>query len=420
MNRIILIGNGFDLAHGLKTSYHDFITYIWEKKIDYIIESQSFNDPDNDVEFIIPSHTYGFYKFHELGGLSYEKFKEYIKDPYRIKIKFNNKFLEHITESCCLNNWVDVEKEYYNLLKKSFGSSSNINIEQLNKDFTCIKRYLKEYLLTLNINKDLRKNEISSNVFEDFKIKDFSQLFLNDFVNRILDWTNTLGFGPPPIDDPNRKIKDYFREFPYLRNKKGVLELLNHNNASDYYSSMIPKDILLLNFNYTDTSDIYKEDGNGNINLKELHIHGEIKNDNNPMIFGFGDEIDDFYQEIENLDDNKYLENIKSTRYHETDNYRLLLEFINSSPFQIFIFGHSCGLSDRTLLNTIFEHKNCISIKPFYYLIKKGEDNYSNIVRNISRHFKDKASLRDKVVNKTYCTQLCESNVNEPVENSAF
>ena len=25
MNRIILIGNGFDLAHGLRTSYADFI-----------------------------------------------------------------------------------------------------------------------------------------------------------------------------------------------------------------------------------------------------------------------------------------------------------------------------------------------------------------------------------------------------------
>ena len=25
MNRLVLIGNGFDLAHGLKTSYTDFI-----------------------------------------------------------------------------------------------------------------------------------------------------------------------------------------------------------------------------------------------------------------------------------------------------------------------------------------------------------------------------------------------------------
>ena len=29
MNRIILIGNGFDLAHGLKTSYADFIDWYW-------------------------------------------------------------------------------------------------------------------------------------------------------------------------------------------------------------------------------------------------------------------------------------------------------------------------------------------------------------------------------------------------------
>jgi len=30
MNRIVLIGNGFDLAHGLKTSYADFINWYWE------------------------------------------------------------------------------------------------------------------------------------------------------------------------------------------------------------------------------------------------------------------------------------------------------------------------------------------------------------------------------------------------------
>ena len=31
MNRIIIVGNGFDLAHGLKTSYKDFISWYWEK-----------------------------------------------------------------------------------------------------------------------------------------------------------------------------------------------------------------------------------------------------------------------------------------------------------------------------------------------------------------------------------------------------
>ena len=30
MNRIVLIGNGFDLAHGLPTGYVDFINHYWE------------------------------------------------------------------------------------------------------------------------------------------------------------------------------------------------------------------------------------------------------------------------------------------------------------------------------------------------------------------------------------------------------
>ena len=29
MNRIILVGNGFDLAHNLRTSYKDFMDWYW-------------------------------------------------------------------------------------------------------------------------------------------------------------------------------------------------------------------------------------------------------------------------------------------------------------------------------------------------------------------------------------------------------
>jgi hypothetical protein len=55
--------------------------------------------------------------------------------------------------------------------------------------------------------------------------------------------------------------------------------------------------------------------------------------------------------------------------------------------------GYSCGLSDRTLLNTIFEHNNR-SIK-FYYETKDDngvviKDNYTEIIQNISRHFNKK------------------------------
>ena len=33
MNRLVIIGNGFDMAHGLKTSYMDFINWYWEQRL---------------------------------------------------------------------------------------------------------------------------------------------------------------------------------------------------------------------------------------------------------------------------------------------------------------------------------------------------------------------------------------------------
>lgn len=54
MNRIILIGNGFDLAHGLKTSYKDFIEDYWililnpsgfrQKMLKILVRTKPYND----------------------------------------------------------------------------------------------------------------------------------------------------------------------------------------------------------------------------------------------------------------------------------------------------------------------------------------------------------------------------------------
>ena len=124
------------------------------------------------------------------------------------------------------------------------------------------------------------------------------------------------------------------------------------------------------------------------------------------MIFGYGDELDEKYNLIEQLNDNEYLRNIKSIKYLQSRNYQELLAFINSDAYQIFIMGHSCGISDRTLLNKLFEHHNCNSIKPFYYAKDDGTDNYTDITINISRNFKDKSLFRERVVNKLDCEPL--------------
>ena len=41
MNRLVIIGNGFDLAHGLPTRYADFITWYWQYRISKLTEEQT-------------------------------------------------------------------------------------------------------------------------------------------------------------------------------------------------------------------------------------------------------------------------------------------------------------------------------------------------------------------------------------------
>ena len=177
---------------------------------------------------------------------------------------------------------------------------------------------------------------------------------------------------------------------------------INAKDKSSYKEIYLPNSILLLNFNYTRTADLYLP--NEEI-FKVNHIHGDLSDKCN-IIFGYGDELDDNYKNILKQDNNEYLKNIKSINYLNSTNYREMLSYIESSPYQIYIMGHSCGLSDKTLLNTLFEHDNCVSIKPFYYINNEGFDNYTEIVQNISRNFTDMKLMRDRVVNKTFCETL--------------
>ncbi len=159
---------------------------------------------------------------------------------------------------------------------------------------------------------------------------------------------------------------------------------------------------MLLNFNYTNTAQSYCKAGSS---FTVNHIHGKVEEPKS-IIFGYGDELDEEYKKISNRNDNTLLTNVKSIRYLEADNYRKMLSFIESEPYQVVIMGHSCGNSDRTLLNTLFEHKNCVSIKPYFYIKEDGSDNYLELIQNISRNFTDMKLMRDRVVNKTFTEPL--------------
>ena len=57
------------------------------------------------------------------------------------------------------------------------------------------------------------------------------------------------------------------------------------------------------------------------------------------------------------------------------------------------------------MLNMLFKHQNCESVKIFYY--EKGSyNNYEELTHEISKHFKDKSRMRRVIVPKSKSTSM--------------
>lgn len=371
MNRIILIGNGLDLAHGLPTSYKDFINWYFGQWLNKLRNCHEKYISDDLCSFFllkdVPWYAYLWQRISIVNLLSGLEFIEFLKEQKEDCIVRFTPFMESICQSMETKGWVDIENEYYDLLKTFLytGSAKYESPKLLNKELSHLKHCLIDYLQQiqdkfLNKEKNINPN-IEKLVLEPIHVRDIS-CYGTSKKNKIKD---------------NLLVENLIR-------------------------------IMVLNFNYTKTAEVIESE----TFIPEIiinHIHGDLSNPKH-IIFGYGDELDEGFKALLKLNENEFLAEIKSVRYLETDRYRKLLEFIESDLYQVYVMGHSCGNSDRTLLNTLFEHKNCVSIKPFYYRNESGSDNYLNIVQNIMRNFTDMKMMRDRVVNKEYCQPLPQIN----------
>lgn len=141
MNRIIIIGNGFDLAHNLKTGYQDFINDYWavveeqvygrywqwldqhyggskhipeNYKDNFVcIEKECGKTETNKVCFSYNENS----PFRKLCTLI-DEYNSIPNTPVTVHLKFKNHFFERISRQCSLVNWVDIENEYYAVLKE--------------------------------------------------------------------------------------------------------------------------------------------------------------------------------------------------------------------------------------------------------------------------------------------------------------
>lgn len=378
MNRLVIIGNGFDIAHGLKTRYMDFIDWYLNERVENLASTYSAVSKDCLLRLEIKDTTkFQNWYIYSLGNSyfkdahgkktysGYETIQEIKKHPELFNYECC-RFFNTIMQSIETKGWVDIENDYYQLLKGCVDNQqSDYSATELNEQLSFLQSKLVEYLRTLSPQKV--NDNLHDAMITHFNPADFStEGKERALVHMGLD-INTFDETYPRREELNK---------------------------------LLPDRIMLLCFNYTNVARMY-----GNFKITHNYIHGELEHPEH-IIFGYGDELDKNYQDIVDMNDNEMLKKIKSVKYVETSRYRELLEFLQAAPFQVLIMGHSCGNSDRTLLNTIFEHENCISIKPYYHFWYDGRDNYLDIVQNISRNFTNMKLFRDRVVNKEQCKTM--------------
>ena len=430
MNRIVLIGNGFDLAHRLPTRYIDFIDGYFSDICKTITE-ENYGYADEDIVIHLGygtpdlTHDSEIFRFRDIK--SYKELCAYIaiyskKYQPAVELSIKNSFLKIICDNFQYNDyqWVDIENDYFDeLIKYIQKGRTKENIEavrKFNDDVRKVEKRLGEYLSGVEEeNSELKAIiELRNNIYSIIETEDIAVSSKRNYYNDLEQVINKY------INDEehvrNRELSflsnafkqlDFYRDYndqfisEYLDNVINQIKVDDSNIKKVPKYFLAPRQILFLNFNYTATDQLY----NSSIST-HIHIHGELnESKNNPVILGFGDEYCEEFAQLESLRDNAFVGQIKSSRYSHTNNYRDFLKFMETEPYQVVILGHSCGNTDRTLLRSLFEHPNCYSIKPYYHQWKDG-DNYNDLAMSISRIFSDKAKMRDRLVNKSKCKSI--------------
>ena len=354
-NMIILIGNGFDLAHELKTNFSDFAEYYVDQKIIPALVDEirsKTNSPLFKKRFHgIMSNRSGYnnspkdyYDYIWNYGLrvenNREKLKNYIsQNSYELVNILSNELLGKLYGPG-YTNWFDVEHSYFHELKllknKSLKNKTpKINTEEvskLNKEFDEIKRELEIYLSTIRIEK-------------------------NEQIQNFID--------------------------------------LNIKNALNIY---------LINFNYTNSVEQYLEESRKNKNVEINYIHGKLDKEN--IIFGYGNDQNQVYQEIKDLEIDTFLHHFKTFKYMRDGNYMDIFQnaIDKFDEYEVLVLGHSLGATDKTLLDEIFNNDKCVKIS--FFKRRDLENNpddlakaFDTLLYSAGRIVENEKKLRKKVLN---------------------
>ena len=366
--KLLVIGNGFDLAHNLPTKYTDFLRYCKE-----------YNE----------------------------------KDPVSVSDDMNQEFLNFIKNNIWLNyftklnkrdkenTWIDFEKEIAYIID---------SFEEEGVEIAGVENTLGKKVYTIESEKHCdRLNQFINEFTTIEKVKVYSnvntlqKLSPNNKKKRVLKGnqiTNVSSF----INFIYQELRNFARAFEIYCLYINSIEVKNFGKSSENeYEKILNNKALfhidyVLSFNYTNTYErLYKKD-----NIKYCYIHGKAQEDKTKtnIIFGIDDNLKDGKEneKFEYVKFKKYYQRIVLKTGSEYKDWLIKAADPNEKISDVYIVGHSLDKTDYDILYEIFECKN-VRVTVYYYNQSDLDEKVQRVIRLLS--YKEKNG-RDELIERVH------------------
>ena len=392
MNDILIIGNGFDLAHGLPTQYADFLEF--SKRFCLLFK----NNPAME---------------------DYDEFKQHHIDSWKGNEQIKNGILDlfKLRESTKIRQkdgrYIDAFT-----LKDRMLDSFFVKLE---------KNIWYHYLLTLYENKKMRgvnwidfKSEISGviqiidaycNNLEEDNNEVFSRMQdANEFTGKIsLFYSKLYANGVSKTLPCEKFINRLYDDLEAITEALGIYLYKFVEKISIRQDRLFVNDIqpdYIISFNYTHTYQrLYDE------SIPVCYIHGECKDterDVCDMVLGIDEYLDEderstntnmaifkkFVQRIRKRNDTQYRiwHDEMEMSYERNVKMRSLSDEFDKDVSDVYVYGHSLDVTDRDVLELFLSPEYCS-----LHIYAKRKTNEGRLICNLIKIMKEDVLIKKSV-----------------------
>lgn len=338
-NNLLIVGNGFDLEHGLKTHYTDFFDTIN-------------NNVSSKNEIILNNHKY------------------LIKDNYLLLYLLE----EYKQNKLQGNNWIDIETE----LKKIISLIEEINT---NNFIDNMSYYSGDEYTTI------KKIQSKSSYY--FKNCLFPFIIGNNYYKYINEHYNiSIEILEKDLNELTNMLRDYLLE-------QDISNLTKTKDISDIDYKITH----VLSFNYTDTfRKLYSDIDNDKIDF----IHGSLNKNNLVLGINETLTEDTENKIVDTVYFKKYFQRIYKKTDYKYVSWLDPTDYKNYADFDtVYIHGHSLDESDKEILEKIINSvlkKYTPTVKIFYYDEKHYRQEVTNLIKILGKDVFQKYYFQNRII----------------------